>query len=117
MRLDRRNERELARRKGFARRTILQLIWLFISAVLVYFLIQYLLDNNYLSYPMLYSRFLIPPGVPQWAVMAGLILLGVIVLQFFFFLAYAFASAEGRQQTGKPTPYSRNPDPYDKDYR
>ncbi|MDT8307670.1 MAG: hypothetical protein RRC07_17180 [Anaerolineae bacterium] len=117
MRLDRQREEELARRKGLTTRTIVQGTWLLISIGATYLFIRYLLDNEYLSFDFLYNRLLLPGWVPEWALWALLILAGVIVLQFFFFLAYAIFSPEGRAKTGRPTVYSRNPDPFDDDYR
>lgn len=117
MRLDRQREQELARRKGLTTRTIVQGAWLLISIVATYLFIRYLMANDYISYGFLYNRLLVPRWVPEWALMAVLILAGVIVLQFFFFLAYAIFSPEGRAQTGRPTVHSRNPDPFDDDYR
>jgi hypothetical protein len=44
-------------------------------------------------------------------------LAGVILLQFFFFLAFALVRPEGRAQTGRATAYSRNRDPLDDERR
>jgi hypothetical protein len=117
MRLDRRREEELARRKGLTTRAIVQGIWLLISAVAAYFFVRYLMDNDYLSYAFLYNRVLVPRWIPEWAVLLGLVLIGVIILQFFFLLAFALVSAQGRAKSGTPTAYSSNPDPFDSDYR
>lgn len=117
MRIDRQRETELARRKGLTTRTILQGTWLLISGVATYLFISYLMNNDILSYDLLYNRLLVPRWIPEWALLAILVLVGVIILQFFFFLAYAIVSPEGRVQTGRPTPHSRNPDPFDDDYR
>jgi hypothetical protein len=117
MRLDRRREEELARRQGLTTRTIIQGIWLLISAVVTFLFIRYLMANDYLSYAFLYNRLLVPRWVPEWALMLVLILAGVIILQFFFLLAFAIVSPEGRAKSGTPTAYSRNPDPFDNDYR
>lgn len=117
MRIDRQREEELARRKGLTTRTIIQGTWLLISIIATYLFIRYLMAAGSLSYDLLYNRLLVPRWVPEWALLAALILLGVIILQFFFFLAYAIFSPEGRAQTGRPTAYSRNPDPFEDDYR
>jgi hypothetical protein len=117
MRLDRRREEELARRKGLTTRTIVQGFWLLISAVATYFFVRFLMANDYLSYAFLYNRLLVPRWIPEWALMLGLVLIGVIILQFFFLLAFAIVSPAGRAKSGTPTPYSRNPDPFDNDYR
>jgi hypothetical protein len=117
MRIDRRRDQELARRKGFARRTVIQTIWLLLSAIATYFFVRYLMANDYLTYELFYSRLSIPRWLPEWAIMLILILAGVVILQFFFFLAFALVSPQGRAQSGRATPYSRHNDSFDEDYR
>ncbi len=117
MRIDRLREKELARRKGLTTRSIIQGFWLLISALATYLFVGYLMDNDYLSNAFLYNRLLVPRWVPEWALMLGLVLIGVIILQFFFLLAFAIASPQGRAKSGTPTAFSRNPDPFDSDYR
>jgi hypothetical protein len=117
MRIDQRRNQELARRKGFARRTVVQSIWLLISAVATYFFVRYLMANDYLSYDVFYNRLLIPQWVPEWGILLALVLAGVILLQFFFFLAFALVRPEGRAQTGRATAFSRNRDPLDDERR
>lgn len=117
MRIDRKRDEELARRKGFARRTVIQSIWLLLSAAATYFFLRYLIDNDHLSYELFYSQLSLPRWLPEWAILLALIVVGVVILQFFFFLAFALASSEGRAQTGRATPFSRHHDPFDDDYR
>ncbi len=117
MRIDRRRDMELARRKGFARRTVIQSVWLLLSAAATYFFVRYLMDNNYLSFDLVYRQLALPSWLPEWALLLALIVLGVVILQFFFFLAFALVSPDGRAQTGRATPYSRNKDLFDDDYR
>lgn len=117
MRLEKKREQELARREGFATRTILQFIWLILTSVVAFLAIQWLFANNYLDYNFFYRTFGIPRTVPDWVFVAGLVLIAVIVLQFFFVLGYVVASPAGRERMGRPTPYSKNPDPLQDDYR
>lgn len=117
MRIDRRHEEELASRRGFARRTVIQSIWLLLSAAATYLFVDYLLDNDYLAYEQFYRQFSLPQWLPEWAIMLALIVLGVVILQFFFFLAFALVSPEGRTQTGRATLRSRHKDSFDDDYR
>lgn len=117
MRLERQKEQELAQRKGFASRTIVQSIWLLISGGIGYFILRWLFDAGTLDYNFFYTTLSIPRSVPEAAIFAGLILIIVIVMQFFLILGYAFASPTGRQRPGTPTPYSSSYDPMQDDYR
>lgn len=117
MRIEKQREQELARRKGFATRTIIQIIWLFITGAAAYFILQYFLDEGVLTYSAFYNQLGIPGWVPQWAILASLVLLTMVVMQIFLIFGYTIASPRGRAKTGKATLYSRNPDPLDNDYR
>ena len=117
MRIDRLHDQELARRKGFARRTVIQSVWLLISAVAIYFFVRYLMGNDYLSYEVIYRQLSLPRWLPEWAILLAMIVVGVGIMQFFFFLTFALVSPDGRAQSGRATPYSRNNDPFDGDYR
>lgn len=117
MRIDRRRDQELARRRGFARRTVVQSVWLLLSAAATYFFVRYLMTNNYLSYEQIYRQLSLPPSLPEWAILLAMIVIGVGILQFFFFLAFALVSPDGRAQTGRATPYSRHNDPFEDNYR
>ena len=100
MLIQKKHERETASDKGLAIRTIIQAIWFGISAVIAYFIFQYLFEVEILSYPFLYSHLLIPPWVPEWAVMAGLILLFILFTQFFLILGFFIFSPLGRVRPG-----------------
>lgn len=117
MRLEKKNEQELAKRKGLTTRTVLQAIWLLLSAVIVYFIVQALFDAGMLSYGFFYSALSVPAWVPSEAILATLILVGIVIMQFFFIFGYMITSPEGRAATGKPTAYSRDPDPLEDRYR
>jgi hypothetical protein len=71
MRLEKKNEEMLARRKGLTGRTIIQTIWLAISFVAAYFFINYLIDQDYISYDQIYNGFSLPRSVPEWAILFG----------------------------------------------
>ncbi|HSM56909.1 MAG TPA: hypothetical protein VK879_12225 [Candidatus Sulfomarinibacteraceae bacterium] len=117
MRLERQKEQELAQRKGFASRTIVQTIWLLISGAIGYFVLRWLFDAGTLEYNLFYNTLGIPRAVPEEVIFAGLILLIVIIMQFFLILGYAFASPAGRERPGTPSPYSSSYDPMQDDYR
>lgn len=117
MRLEKKNEQELAKRKGLTTRTILQVVWLVLSGIIVYFIVQALFDAQILTYSFFYSSLSVPGWVPQEAIIATLILVGIVIMQFFFIFGYLITSPEGRAPTGKPTVHSRDPDPLEDRYR
>jgi TRAP-type C4-dicarboxylate transport system permease small subunit len=117
MRLDRKRDAELARRKGLTTRTIIQFLWLGISAFLAYLAIDWLFDSGQLSYEFFYSTLFIPRSVPEIAILAALVLVVVAIMQFFLVLGYAIASPQGRERSGNPSPYSTTYDPMQDDYR
>lgn len=117
MRLDRKKQAELAQRKGLTGRTIVQLLWLVISAVLAYMAINWLFASGQLTYEFFYSALFVPRSVPQTAILAALIVLIVFIMQFFLVLGYAIASPQGRERSGNPSPYSSTYDPMQDDYR
>ena len=117
MRLDKYHEQELAKRKGLATRTIVQFVWLVISAGLSYLLLQFLFSRDYLDYDFFYETLGLPRSIDEWMILAGSILIIVLFMQFFLILGYAFASPSGRQRPGNPTAYSSTPDPLQDEYR
>jgi hypothetical protein len=112
-RLDVKRDDEIRRRQGSTVRTIISTIWLGLSFVGAYFLMQYLFESGRLSYNMIYNRFFIPRTVPEWAILGGLMLIVVIISQFALVAGFAFASPIGRTRPGTPSLISRNPDPLD----
>ncbi len=116
MRLDKKREAALMKRQGAARKTIIQTIWLLISAVIAYFLCTLFIfapENGLLTYNEVYRLTGIPRSVPEWAILAAVILLIVIFMQLFLLIGFAFGSSEGRRRPGTPSLYSRNKDPLD----
>lgn len=112
MRLEKKRDEEVAARKGMTGRTIVAFIWFAFSAVLAYFLVNYLLDQNIIRFNMFYSLG-IPRSVPTWVFLAVLILAVVVIMQIFLLFGFMMASPEGRRRTGDPTLYSRTKDPLD----
>lgn len=113
MRLDKKREEELARRKGSARKTMIQSVWLLITIVAAYFITTYLFAQGILTYDMLYIGLGLPRSIPEWALLAGTVLLIVIVMQVFLMFGFIFANPEGRRKLGDPTLTSRYKDPFD----
>ncbi len=112
MRLEKKHEEELARRQGTTGRTIVQLLWLIISFIIAYFLMNYLFKQDYLSYNMIYQAGL-PRTIPEWAILLVFMIVIVVAMQFFLFIGYALANPEGRRRTGDPSLHSRTKDPLD----
>lgn len=115
MKIERKHDEEIARRKGLTGRTIVSVIWLLISAAIAYFIIDLMLKSEEInfSYDAIYRTLSLPRSVPQIAVLAVLIVLITLIMQMFLWLGFAVASPEGRRRTGDPSLYSRNKDPFD----
>jgi len=113
MRIDRVREVDTKRRKGNSVRTIIQIVWLVLSAAVAYFLSTYIFNNTELTIDFLRTSFLLPATVPDWAIHLGFGVAIMLVLQFVYAIGYAFGSPEGRVKTGKPRFDSRDPDPFD----
>lgn len=116
MRLEKKQQEELQQRKGLTGRTIVQVIWLIISGVIAYFLLNYLEGQGAFTYDEIYRLVAIPRSVPEWAVMGGMILLIVIVMQVAMLIGFIVASPEGRRRTGQPSLHSHSKDPFDSEY-
>lgn len=116
MRLDAQRDRELAKRKGFALRTIIAVIWLSLCIASAYYLIQWLFENNYLNKGFFYGQLRVPPEVPEEVIMAVSIAAVIIIINFFVLLGYAFFSPTGRRRPGTSYHYSPDPDPDDRKF-
>jgi ABC-type sugar transport system permease subunit len=116
MRLDKHKEYEVAKRQGFAKRTIIQTIWLLISGVISFFVLRWLFDTGYITYSFFYNTLGVPSSIPQELLFGASILVLVAIMQFFLILGFAFASPVGRQRPGTPSAYTRTVDPFADDY-
>lgn len=117
MLIEKRRDYELEQRRGLARRTFFQMIWLLISGVMAYFFVRYLMDSGVLTYDMLYAQLAIPRSIPEWALLVVMIILLVVIMQFFFILGYFLFSPRGRTRVGKATLRSTAHDPLENQYR
>jgi|GEM_PF-1468552 hypothetical protein len=118
MLVDEKRAREFWHYRGLAIRTIIQTVWLILTGLAAYFAIQYLLDAEMISYGLLRVRLAIPGWVPDWGILAGMILVFMIVMQFFFIMGYSLISPQGRIRPGKPTMRKTVVDPLEeKQYR
>lgn len=112
MRLDKKKEEELARRKGSANKTLIQTVWLLISLAIAYVLTMYLFNQGTITADLLYRQG-IPRSIPEWGLQLGVAILLTICMQIFLLLGFVFANPEGRRKLGEPTLVSRNKDAFD----
>lgn len=117
MRIEKKREQELAQREGLTKRTLIQVVWLLISGVIAYFIVQALFAGGYININFFYQELSVPPEVPEIAIRGGLVLLIVFVMQFFLIFGYVVASPQGRARSGQPSAYSKNRDPLENEYR
>ena len=111
MRLERKRDAELAKRKGLAIKTIIALIWFGLCFTAAYFLVNWLFDSDILTIGAIYNRLRIPRTVSEEFIRFGLMVLIVFLMNFFILIGYAFASPLGRVRPGKPSLRSPEPDP------
>ncbi len=112
MRLDRKKEEEVARRRGSASKTLIQMVWLLISLAIAYALTLYLFNQGTITADFLYRQG-IPRSIPEWGLQLGVTLLITIFMQMFLLLGFVIANPEGRRKLGEPTLVSRNKDVFD----
>lgn len=113
MRLEKKHEEKLAKRKGLTGKTIIQVIWLLFTGTLAYFFVNYLFAEEILRANIFYNQLFIPRSVPVIGLKLIVVFGLVIVMQIVFSLGYIIASPEGRRRTGDASMYSRNKDPFD----
>ncbi len=115
MRIEKKQDEEIARRQGMTGKTVIQVVWFLISGIISYFLVTFMLNSEEVnfSYGLIYNTTGLPRSVPEGAILAILILILIMVFQVFLWLGFALASPEGRRKTGQPSLYSRNKDPFD----
>lgn len=112
MRLEKKRDEEIAARKGMTGKTIIGFIWLAISAVIAYILVNALIDAKYLNLNMFYQLG-VPRFVPSWVFSVAIIIFITLLMQFFLVFGFMLASPEGRRPTGDPSLHSRRKEPFD----
>ena len=113
MRLDAQRERELERRKGFAGRTIVAILWFSLCVVGAYFLVHWLFEIDRFNIRWFHTRLYIPWDWDDWIIYAGLMIVIVVIINFLLLVGYSFFSAVGRRRPGSASLYSSDPDPDD----
>jgi hypothetical protein len=116
MRLDAKRERELARRKGLALRTILAVIWLGLCFVAAYYLVNYLFEIEVFTWGLFRLQLRIPYSVSDLAIQIGAMVVVVVAINFVVLVIFGLFSATGRRRPGTPSLYSAEPDPDDRKY-
>jgi hypothetical protein len=111
MRLERKRDAELAKRKGLALKTIIAVIWFGLCFTAAYFFVNWLIDSDILTIGAIYNRLRIPRTVSEELIRAGLMFLTVFLMNFFVLIGYAFASPLGRVRPGNASLRSREIDP------
>ncbi|MCA9899837.1 MAG: hypothetical protein H6654_19310 [Ardenticatenaceae bacterium] len=113
MRLEKKHDEELARRKGLTGKTVIQVVWLLVTGVLAYFFVNYLFSEGIITPGIFYNQLFIPRSVPEIGLKLIVVFGFVIVMQIVFSIGYIVASPEGRRRTGDASMHSRNKDPFD----
>jgi len=116
MRIEMKRDRELAKRKGNARRTLVAILWIALCFGAAYLITEWLFDQEIVNMNFFYSKFMIPRSVDEFFVRLGFMAVIVIVMQFFILIGFAFSSPIGRMRPGRASAYSREPDPNDHRY-
>ena len=116
MRLDAKREREIGKRRGFASRTIVAVLWLSLCFAFSYFLMKTLFENGTITENLIRAQLRLPPWVPEWAIWVGAMIIIVLIINFFLLIGYAIVSPSGRRRPGKASLYSSDPDPDDHRY-
>ena len=119
MRLDAKKEREIERRKGLTFRVIAIVIWLALCFIAAYFLITWLIESALIRMGFFYNQLFIPRSVGEELIIFGLVVVVVIVINFFVVIGFALVNPTGRRRPGTPSMHSSDPDPDDRkfDYR
>ncbi len=116
MRIQMKRDRQLAKRKGNARRTIFAILWIALCFAAAYLITEWVFNQEIVDINFFYARFLIPRSVDEFIVQLGIMTVIVIIMQLFILLGFAFSSPIGRMRTGRASAYSRDPDPDDHRY-
>lgn len=113
--IEKQREAELARRRGTARRVIVQVIWLIVWGVIAYFLTDYLFQAGYVTADDIY-RAGVPREVPEELFFWATLLFIVVVSQIMLTIGFLLGSSRGRRRPGRASAYSDNPDPLDNQF-
>jgi hypothetical protein len=113
MRIEKKHEAELEKRKGLTKRTILASIWLLISFAISYLAAGWLLTGDVLGFDFFYQELGIPETAGEIVVQIGFAAVIFLFIQLVALFGYAVISPKAKIRPGTPTTYSSEIDPYD----
>jgi len=114
MRIEMKHEAELEKRKGLTWKTLLSVLWLFISFFASYQVAVWLFNEEYLTIASIYQSLRIPTNISETFVTLGTAFVIFLVFQFVVLILFAIVSPSARRKTGIPRADSDDPDPYEK---
>ncbi len=114
MKIEKRREQELAKREGNWKRTLLQTFALLVSFGIAYVAVGFLDEQKIITTGMVRGAFQLSSRVPQWAVIGGMMLVIVVLIQFILMIGYFAASPQGRRKAGDGDMYSTNKEQYER---
>lgn len=109
MRIEQQRKATLRQRRGSTKRTIMQSIWLLVTAAGAYGLLWWLNSSEIFTYQDAYKMG-IPASIPEWGVMVGAVIFVVFIAQIIFIFGYILGSPQGRTPAGKASAYSARAD-------
>ena len=113
MRIEKKHEAELEKRKGLTKRTILAGLWLIISFAISYLAAGWLMSGDVLGLEFFYQDIGIPETVSEVVIQIAVAFVIFLLVQFFVLIGYAVTSPKAKMRPGTPTTYSSDKDPYD----
>ncbi|MGB3713450.1 MAG: hypothetical protein WA996_03380 [Candidatus Promineifilaceae bacterium] len=113
MRIEKKHEAELEKRKGLTKRTILAGLWLFISFAISYLAAGWLMSSDILGLDFFYEDIGIPETVSEVVMQIAVAFVIFLMIQFVVLIGYAVTSPKAKMRPGTPTTYSSEKDPYD----
>jgi hypothetical protein len=116
MRIEKKREAEMEKRKGLTGRTIIAFLWLVVSFFASYLVASWLFSAEILDTAFFYYDLSIPDTVSETVLRLGVALLIFFAIQFFVLIGYAATSPKAKMRPGTPTTYSPEPDPYEETF-
>ncbi|MDX1615303.1 MAG: hypothetical protein R3300_13395 [Candidatus Promineifilaceae bacterium] len=117
MRLERKKEAELARRKGNAVRTIIMLLWLLFSGLVAWGITEWLQESGTLTIQRVRTYLFLSPEIDSLWIRLGMMLIIIMAMQLVLLFVFAMFSKSARRRPGDASLYSRqkegNVDKYD----
>jgi hypothetical protein len=110
MKIEKKQEQELASREGNATTTIINGAWLLLSLVAAFFIFRYLDQSGILTVRAIRAGVHLPRYIPDWAITGLGMLIFVMLSQFALTLGFFFASPQGRRKAGAGDMYTTNRD-------